>query len=677
MTSLDTFREEILSEALAICRGRPAGDLRRPRIAHLRALIAIQRGQIDLALAYLTRAIQLDPAKPAPYHDAADLLLRKGRDLEALGMHLYALRLALHEAVGYARLGSALRHMGRRLEAAAALREAIRLRPEEADYHGELGHVLREHRRPEEALDEFVTSRQLAPTDADAHHRVGRGLLELGRTNDALTAFRQGLEQRREHAGLHTGIGEALLRLGSVEEAVNAFYSALTISPRDVTANRQYVLAIELLGRRGDAVGGWINLGVALEGQRRSREACAAYGQALTRKADSLRALFGLARVHVSMGEPGGAVHHLQKAIEIDPEHAEAHTNLGLALQQTGQTADMARSWDELTWYHHPRNPTWRHVEQPVWDGSPLEGRRLFLWMDRRESHSHTIQFLRYVQFAKALGGRVLVECDRALVPLVKHAPGLDDVIAMGGPLLPHEVHAPLMHFPALVKAARTAVAAATTVPYLAVPDDLRRRWHERVAEGIPPKSRHDKVVGGVAPQSWHEKVAGGVTPKIGIAWAGSLDDEYAPSHFASLSAFAPFAAMSGVRSGVRFLSLQLGPYGHELIAPPRGFVVESLLEEASPIADVAALIVSLDLVITVDSRVAHLAGALGVPVWTMLSRGAGWPWPAEGDRTTWYPTMRLFRQTRAGDWTEPFERARAAWEEMRTVTRRHSTAVH
>lgn len=368
----------------------------------------------------------------------------------------------------------------------------------------------------------------------------------------------------------------------------------------------------------------WLRQGVALEQRRRYEGAAAAYSLAVSEKPDCCAARVGAGHAYLALGEPQRALPQLDAAIALCDDHQRAYISRGVALYHLGE---LERAWDDFTWQYRPQDVKWRNFEQPLWDGSPIAGRTILLWTD--QGLGDVVHFLRYVPFLVELGAHVIVECRQPdVLPLVEHM-GVARVVSAGAPLPAFDVHAPVVMFPALLPKPRAGTVGQ--VPYLRVDAGLRRAWRRRLQS------------------------SGCRT--IGLCWATGVKHKGSPLRSLPLAAFAPLAEIGGLR----FVSLQLGPQEAELLAPPAGLCIERVLHAATGIVDTAAVIENLDLVISVDTMVAHLAGALGRPVWTLLRYSPSWLWRLEGEGTPWYQTMRLFRQRSLGAWDDVIERVRRA----------------
>ncbi len=282
-----------------------------------------------------------------------------------------------------------------------------------------------------------------------------------------------------------------------------------------------------------------------------------------------------------------------------------------------------AEGWPEFAWRLKCRHFRPRVSGKPLWDGSPLAGRTLLVHAE--QGFGDTMMFVRFLRDAGKFGGRVVFEAQPALVPLLK-ASGIDDVHAAGEELPPFDVYLPLLSLPGVLNVSLEGLSVAT--PYLATDSELV--------------------------QSWGETLAARPGFRVGIAWQGNPQYSFDRIRSIPLSRFAPL----GEVNGVRLISLQKSAQD-QLAAVSDRFGVEDLgpaLDEGSgAFMDTAAVMKNLDLVITSDTATAHLAGALGVPVWVALGAWPDWRWFIGREDSPWYPTMRLFRQPTAGDWSLPF----------------------
>jgi Tfp pilus assembly protein PilF len=454
-------------------------------------------------------------------------------------------------------------------------------------------------------------------------------------------AYRQVVEQDPSASRAWYMLGATCQVGRRLEEAVESYQQAISLTP--------------------DFPEVWNNLGVALHGLRRGEESIAALRRALALRPDYPEAHNNLGNAFRERCEYDQADPCYRRALELEPNYAEAHHNLGNNLKSQGHMAealerydralalrpdmaqvhlsralawlelgDFERGWPEYEWrlkcpqFAIPRFP------QPRWDGRPLPGRTILLYADH--GLGDAIQFIRYAPMVRARCGRVVVVCRAPIARLLATCAGVDLVVLEGGSIPDGDVYAPLMSLPGLFDT--DAASIPGDVPYLSADPELVRSWAE--ALDLP-----DDLC-------------------IGIAWQGN--PSYSRDHIRSfrLERFAPVAR----RPGVRLYSLQKG-HGSEQIAEVAScFPVVDLGGRIEDLMDTAAIMRNLDLVIASDTSLVHLAGALGVPVWVALPTEPDWRWLSAREDSPWYPTMRLFRQRRLGDWDEVFAQIAAALDE-------------
>jgi len=325
-----------------------------------------------------------------------------------------------------------------------------------------------------------------------------------------------------------------------------------------------------------------------------------------------------LANAYYGKGEIDQAIVLHRTALALRNDYPSAHWNLAVMLGIKGKWAE---AWPEFEqgWYSQKFAQT-RKYPQPLWDGGDLNGRRILLHSE--QGFGDAIHFVRYLTLLKDRdnSAKISLVCQRPLHGLFKSIGGIDQLIDLDQPLPEHDVHYPLMLLAKMFPTTVNQLPAKT--PYLSADPELSARWRERLQD---EKRR-----------------------KIGLAWAGL---EY-PDPYRSmiLDQMLPLA-----RAGdFALVSLQTGNAAMQAIVPPEGMQISAWTEELTDFAQTAALIENLDLVITVDTAVAHLAGAMGKPTWLLLKRVPDWRWMLDRRDSPWYPTMRLFRQSKAGDWETP-----------------------
>ncbi len=362
------------------------------------------------------------------------------------------------------------------------------------------------------------------------------------------------------------------------------------------------------------------NLGNVLQEQGQLDLAVASYRQALQLKPAYFDALNNLGNALRAQGKLTESVASYEQALEVKPDNPQVRMSRALCWLQMG---DFERGWAEYEWRLKCREFSIPAFRQPLWDGSPLDGRPILLYADH--GLGDAIQFIRYAPMVKARGGRVIVACRQPLARILATCAGIDQVFAEGSLLPEIAFYAPLMSLPRILGTSLASVPAE--VPYLTADTALVNQWHDELGPG------------------------GGF--RVGIAWQGN--PRYRRDHQRSfrLAQLEPLAQVAGVR----LFSLQKGVGTDEIAELAGRFAVSDLGGRFTDFTDTAAVMRNLDLVITLDSSLAHLAGALGAPTWVAVPVASDWRWLIDREDSPWYPTMRLFRQKRWGDWDEVFSR--------------------
>ena len=492
-------------------------------------------------------------------------------------------------------------HKGGRLDEAAALyRRILATQPTHADALHLLGQLAESKGDHVAAL--ALIEQAIASNGRTAAFHVSRGavLLALGRAEEARRALQQALRLDRNSAEAHSALGNVLLRSGERNAAIDSYRRALAIHPRYAEAHNNLGSALRALGRLDEAE----------TELRRAIELRPGYASALA----------NLGLVLQERARYGEALDTYDRAVASDPAHATARGNRAMLLLLLGR---LREGFAEYEWrwrmpgFATPR----REFAQPMWNGGALAGRALFVHAE--QGLGSAIQFVRYAGLAAAQGGRVLLECRRPLQRLFAQSvarPGgpVADVLTTGEILPPFDCHAPLMSLPHLLGTTLDTIPGEA--PYLTAPPDDVAVWRQRLG-GVP-------------------------RPMIGLVWAGNANHENDHNRSMSPGLLAPLVT----NTPATFFSLQV-PARCDLSAAFPNASVADLAPILGDFAETAAVIANLDLVISVDTAVAHLAGALARPVWLMLPYVPEWRWLLERDDSPWYPTMRLFRQRKAGDW--------------------------
>jgi Flp pilus assembly protein TadD len=453
---------------------------------------------------------------------------------------------------------------------------------------------------------------RLRPDDADAMNGLGVAVWKQGRQEEAEAILRRAAEQDPSHFGALTNLGSLLIDRRRAAEAADCFRAAIRARP--------------------DAFHARMHLGTVMSNDGDFEGAEEWLVSALELGPDSPEALQNVAINRARQGRWAEAAAYYERAMALQPENPELRRNFGYALLAGGR---FERGWAEHEWRLRCEPLRGVRINRPFWDGASFLGRTILLHFE--QGFGDTIQFIRYAPMVKARGGRVVVLCQPPLVRLFSWCPGVD--LAWDGHGFEPECHlqAPVMSLPAVFGTTMETIPAA--VPYL-FPE--------------PRQVEHWRSV--LAPM----RVDGSFL--VGIAWQGQPEND--ADHWRSypLERMAPLAGVPGVR----LISLQVGPGAEQVTGPDVRFpVVELPGRRGRDFGETAAIAAQLDLVVAPCTAVAHLAGGLGAPIWVALSRPGDWRWFADRDDSPWYPTLRLFRQGRLGDWDGVFGRMADALREI------------
>jgi predicted TPR repeat methyltransferase len=415
----------------------------------------------------------------------------------------------------------------------------------------------------------------------------------------AIDALRQAVARRPDSAEAHSRLGIALIEQGQIDAALAAFRQAIAVKPQYAESHS--------------------NLGNALREAGELDAAIAAYRQAILLDPASAEAHSNLGNALKDIGQVDEAIHAFRRAIALQPDFTPAHYNLALALLYS----DLPEGWREYEWRWKFQGSQSPHSGSsgPLWDGGDLKNRTILV--HHEQGLGDTIHFARYIPMLAERGAKVIFECQSELKSLLQNLSGAAQVIAAGEKPPEFDCHVPLLSLPLHFQTTLKNIPAA--VPYLR-PDGHRV-------------------------EAWRRRFAGAAGLKVGLVWAGSPLHRSDRQRSMAPELLSPLPAVKGVT----FFSLQKPP-GPRM---PPGIV--NLSDDLHDFCDTAAALSQLDLLISVDTAAAHLAGALGRPVWVMLQFMPDWRWLLHRDDTPWYPTMRLFRQRNRGDWAEVIGRVAAA----------------
>ncbi len=442
------------------------------------------------------------------------------------------------------------------------------------------------------------------PEHVDVVFLIGTLYMQTGSLGAANTFLRKAISLKPDHASAHNNFGTVLKEQGALNDAVVSYKKALALKS-------DYVMA-------------YSNLGNALKEQGKLDEAELNCRRAILLKPDYADAYNNLGSVLQKKDKHDEAISCYSRAVKLKPDCVGAHINRSLAFLLT---ENFKEGWSEYEWRLHTKNCASRTFQQPRWNGSPLNGKSILVHVE--QGFGDSIQFVRYLPMVQALGGYVIFECPENLLRLLNNCAGIDKVIERGDESdVTFDTHIHLLSLPGIFGTTMDSMPA--DIPYIKVDPVLVKHWRLQFCDNNDFK--------------------------VGIVWMGrpTYKDHY---RSCSLADFAPLAGIPGLK----IYSLQKGPASSEVLNPPGEMQITGLEDHLNDFADTAAVMANLDLIISTDTAVVHLAGAIGRPVWTLLHSAPDWRWFLKRNDSPWYPGMRLFRQTKPNDWTDVFGQVKSA----------------
>lgn len=562
-------------------------------VLQLLARIALQKKDTAIALELFNRILKISPDDSSAFCNRANIFFALKRFEEALASYDRALQIKPDDADALCNRGTVLVALDRHEAAVASYDQAIALSPNHAEAFNSRGSALARLNRPAEALASYNRALAFRPDHAEALYNRGNVLFDLKCYEKALASYDQALAFRPDYAEALSNRGHSLCLLNFYKEALASCELALNLQP--------------------DFASAFVNRGCALLGMNRLEEALVSCDQAIKLKPDHADAFVSRGNVFLVMNRHEEALADYGQAQKIKPDCAEALWNEAWCRLLLG---DFAIGWRKYEW-RWKTSQIARDFRQPLWLGeTSLLGKTILLHAE--QGFGDTLQFCRYAPMIAALGVKVLLGVQPALKTLCQSLAGVDLLLGKGEALPDFDLHTPLLSLPLALGTRLETIPAE--VPYLHAEPDKISAWQELLG----PKAR----------------------PRVGLAWRGR------PTHNNDHNRTLAFAALFGLfEAPLEFVCLQkdFRDQAEEQACRQAGLRIFN--EQLNDFADTAALVMALDLVITVDTSIAHLVGALGKPVWILLPFAPDFRWLLERGDSPWYPSARLFRQQKTGQW--------------------------
>ncbi len=647
-----------------------------PDALHMLGVISLQMEEIDKASELIDKAIESSQGFPELFLTRGDVYAAQEKLSDAISSYQKAIQLKPDLIEAYFNMGNtfyrmeeynsaisayesainikpdlldALNNLGLTYHAQrnftgaiSCFNQALEIEPDNADVHNNLGNSLHDAGKANDAIRSYETASRLAPDHFDALYNLGNSYQEKGNFQQAVHYYTLSLGKNPNNPDVYINLGKAYHVQGDIDRAIETYEKAATLNhdtadlyfkmgnafldqSRIDEATRCYQKALSLDPEHSET---YINLGNVFNSQHYFDKAISCYEKVIKIKPHSAVAYNNLGKLFEDQLDLGKAILYYQYALELEQGYAEAHFNYSTALLLSG---NFKEGFNEYEWRFEKigqKNIYPHDLGKPLWDGSPFRGKRLLVHAE--QGLGDTIQFARYLPLVKARGGTVIFEVREPLHALLETCPGIDQLVIFSFDEKcsePYDLSIPLMSLPNLF---------GTTPETIPNQEPFIHSTPERIND-------------------WRNKI-GDTGFKVGIVWTGSPTNTGGHHRSCSLDSFAPLAEIQGVQ----LFGLQKQEAGVKLPERSEFVLINNFGSKFKDFADTAAAIENLDLVISIDTAVAHLAGAMGKPVWTLLPFSPDWRWLLNREDSPWYPTMRLFRQPEPGDWDSVFRQVEA-----------------
>ncbi|HUI10192.1 MAG TPA: tetratricopeptide repeat protein [Bacteroidota bacterium] len=652
--------------ALRFFREALAADPADSRARNALGVVLTHRGELEAAAVELRRAIELDPRNAEARYNLGNVQKQQGQLREAAASYREAIAESPDLIQAEVNLGVVLNDMGDPSGALEEYRNALAIDPTSSSLLKQVGELCLKTGDTAGALEAFERAIDVDPGDVALIHRVGALKQSAGNLDEAIALFRKGVDLHPDNADAWADLGTALVLNGEADAALVALERAIRIRPdfpgvlnnlgmvmkekgRPGIAKKCFTLAIrsdpsyatahnnlgtvlldgasfqeaeaqfrEAVNLQVDYLLAWNNLGNALAGQGKFHEAKQIYRLVIAQDPGIPEVHFNLASALAFENRFAESLRGYEEAVRIKPDYAEARLNRALILLQTGEFEE---GWKEYEWRIRVRDPRRLYVppaiSTPRWDGSDPAGKRILVRAE--QGFGDSFQFARFLPLLAARGAEISFECPKEVIGLFREFPGVDTLIAFGDPPPACDAFVELLSLPGMLGTKNVG-----DIP-----------WSGPYIHADPP------LVERLGPLFGEE------TLNVGIVWGGNPLHKNDHNRSCRLAGMLPLSDVPGVC----LYSLQKGNPALEVSSLPPGRTLRNLEPELTDFSVTAAALAHLDLLIAVDTSVAHLAGAMGVPVWLLLPYRSDWRWLSGRADSPWYPSMRLFRQKSHGDW--------------------------
>ncbi len=578
-------------------------DFADAHLNHGSALKALK--QFEVALASYEKAISIKPDYAEAYYNRGIAFQELKQFEAALASYDKAISIKPDYAKAYSNRGIALKEFKQFEAALASYNKAISIKPDFAEAYLNRGIAFQELKQFEAALASYDKAISIKPDYAEAYYNRGNALNELKQFHAALASYDKAISIKLDYTKAYSNRGNALNKLKQFEAALASYDKAISIKPDDAEA--------------------YSNRGIALQELKQFEAALASYDKAISLKPDHAEAYSNRGIALNELEQFEAAIASYDKAISIKPDHAEAFLNKSLALLLIGE---FGSGWPLYEWRWRNgtadlKNPAFT---QPLWLGAEsLHGKTILLWCE--QGLGDTIQFIRYAALVAEIGGRVIASVPNSLMRLLSSLDGVSEWVEQGGTLPAFDFHCPLLSLPLAFKTDLTSIPSSHA--YL--------------------RSDINKV------SEWSKKLGTKTKPRVGIVWSGSTGHKKDQDRSIALSSLIEY-----LPEDCEYVSLQKELRDTDSVTLAACSQIKHFGDELGDFTDTAALCDLMDVVISVDTSVAHLSGALGKPTWVLLPHIPDWRWLLDREDSPWYPSIKLYRQGEDRHWSSVLKKITA-----------------
>ena len=623
---------------------------------HLLGVVALQAKKYEVAVKLITQATKIDSEQSSFFNNLSVALIKQGKLEEAVQACQQAIKLKPNDAETHYNLGIALQKLDKLEQALTVYQKAIKIQPGNAEIYNNLGVILWKQGKLDESIQAYQNAIEIQPNYAETYNNLGNAIQEQGKLDESIQAYQNAIEIQPNYAEAYNNLGNALQEQGKLDESIQAYQNAIEIQPDFAGYYSNLGNVLQEQGKLDESIqahqnaieiqpnyaGPHNNLGNTLREQGKLDESIQAYQNAIEIQPNYAEPHNNLGNALREQGKLDESIQAYQNAIEIQPNYAEPHNNLGQTLLLKG---DLHQGWKEYEWRWKCKDfsSEIRYFPQVLWDGSDLNGKSILVWTE--QGVGDQIMFASMLDDLLQMETNIITDCDIRLIPLFKRAFPKIQIFPRDNPPAQQLLDTNIDY----------QIPIGSLGRWLRPNQNDFKRKNQSYLQACPEKTSKLKTK--------YKKLAGN-KPLIGISWK-SRNQNFGEAKSTSLKLWTSILS----RQDYFFINLQYGNVKHEIeehISNKNDISIylDNDIDSLENLDDFAAQIAALDLVISTSNATVHMAGALGKKVWNLLRYMPSWRWMLNKRDTLWYPSMKLFRQNRIGNWLSTFAEVELALDQ-------------